>query len=164
VLGSSSVPVKKTNGKLQPYGFFDELEDEMQRLFGWPFTPSTAYFPALPRISTKAKAWAPRMDVFEKESTIVLKAELPGLKKEDVQVEMMGEDLIISGEAKAETEVEQEDYYRTERTFGSFYRRVPLPAGTKADQIQATLTDGVLEVQIPKPAAVKPEAAKVEVK
>jgi HSP20 family protein len=162
--GSSTVPVKKTNGKLQPYGFFDELEDEMQRFFGWPVALSPTYFPAVPRISTRAKAWTPRMDIFEKDGTIVLKAELPGLKKEDVQVEMMGEDLIISGEAKAETEVKEDAYYRTERTFGSFYRRMPLPAGTKADQIQATLTDGVLEVQIPKPAAVRPEPTKVEVK
>jgi HSP20 family protein len=103
-------------------------------------------------------------DEFEKNGSIVLKAELPGLKKEDVRVEMLGDDLVISGEAKSETEVKEQDYYRSERTFGSFYRRVPLPAGTKPEQVEATLTDGVLEVHIPRPATPMTEATKVEVK
>jgi HSP20 family protein len=131
----------------------------MQRLFRWPFGLQPAFFPL-----TKSRPWAPRMDVYAKDGDIVVKAELPGLKKEDVQVDVVGEELVICGQAKAETEVKKVAYYRTERTFGSFYRRMPLPAETKADQIQATLTDGVLEIQIPKPAAAKPEPRKVEVK
>jgi HSP20 family protein len=161
---SATIPVKKTNGKLQPFGFFEELEDEMQRMFRWPLALSPAFFPVRPRIAAKAAAWAPRMDVFEKDGALLVKAELPGLKKGDVHVEVIGEDLIVSGEAKAEAEVKEEAYYRSERTFGSFYRRMPLPVGTKADQVQATLTDGVLEVQIPKPAAPQPEPTKIDVK
>lgn len=161
---SSTVPVKKANGKLQPFGFLDELEDEMQRFFRWPFALPPAFFTALPRTTTEGRAWAPRTDVYEKDGVIVVKAELPGLKKEDVQVEVIAEDLIISGEAKAETQVKDEDYYRSERTFGSFYRRMPLPAGANADQVRATLTDGVLEVHIPKPATAKPESTRIEVK
>jgi HSP20 family protein len=103
------------------------------------------------------------MDVYEKDHTIMVKAELPGLKKEDVQVEVEGDDLIIRGHSKAESEVEQEDYYRTERTYGSFYRRTQLPAGVTSDQIQANLTDGVLEVQIPVPVEAKPETKTVQV-
>jgi HSP20 family protein len=163
VTESTTVPVKKTNGKLQPFGFFEELEDEMQRFFRWPLAFSPAFFPTLQRSPTKAGAWAPLIDVFDKDNAIVLKAELPGLKKEDIKVEVIGEELIVSGETKAETEVKEQDYYRKERTFGSFYRRMQLPAGTKADQIHATLADGVLEVQIPKPAAAKPEPTKIEV-
>jgi HSP20 family protein len=161
VIQSSTVPIKKTNGKLEPYGFFDQFEAEMERWFRWPFTFMPRMFTAP---TMHGKAWMPTMDVFEKNGTIVLKAELPGLKKEDVKVEVVGDDLLISGEAKAETQVKEEEYYRSERTFGSFYRRMPLPTGTKAEQIEATLTDGVLEVHIPKLAAAKTEATKVEVK
>jgi HSP20 family protein len=161
---STTVPVKKTtNGKMQPFGFFGDLEEEMQRFFRWPFTfPSTFFTP--PWLTTKATAWAPRTDVFDKNGSIVIKAELPGLKKEDVHVEIVGNEMVISGEAKADTEVKEEDYYRCERTYGSFYRRMPLPAGIAAEQIEATLADGVLEVKIPKPAAPKAETTKVEVK
>jgi HSP20 family protein len=103
------------------------------------------------------------MDAYEKDHTIIVKAELPGLKKEDVQVEIEGDDLIIRGQSKAESEVKQEDYYRTERTFGSFYRRMQLPLGVTAEQIEANLTDGVLEVHIPVPAEAKPETKTVTV-
>jgi HSP20 family protein len=95
--------------------------------------------------------WAPRMDVYEKDNSIFVKVELPGLKKEDVTIEMEGDALIIRGESKAESEVKEEDYYRLERTYGSFYRRLPLPTGVSRDQVEANLKDGVLEVHIPKP-------------
>jgi HSP20 family protein len=160
---SSTVPVK-SNGKLEPYGFFGEFENEIERWFRWPFAFTPRLLSAFPRMTMPGKAWAPTMDVFEKNGMIVVKAELPGLTKEDVKVEVVGDDLLISGEAKAETEVKEEAYYRCERTFGSFYRRMPLPTGTKAEQVEATLTDGVLEVHIPKPAAPKTETTKVEVK
>jgi HSP20 family protein len=68
----------------------------------------------------EALAWAPHMDVYEKDNAIVVKAELPGLKKEDAHVEIDGEDLVIRGESKAESEVKDEHYYRSERSFGSF--------------------------------------------
>jgi HSP20 family protein len=156
---SMPVPVKKTNGKPQPFAFFGDLEDDLQRLFRWPFAFTPTYLPTL----TKTTAWAPRMDIFEKNGAIVVEAELPGLEKEDVHVEVQGTDLVISGESKAESEVKEEDYYRSERTFGSFYRRMPVPAGTTAQQITASLTDGVLQVTIPKPAPA-PQPTRVEVK
>lgn len=108
-------------------------------------------------------ALAPRMDVYQKDNAIFVKAELPGLKKEDITVELEGDQLTIHGESKAETEVKEEDYYRSERSFGSFYRRMQLPAGVTADQIEAKLTDGVLEVRIPVPASPKVEAKAVPV-
>src|SRR5690242_7361349 len=107
--------------------------------------------------------YAPRMDVYEKDDTLVLKAELPGLQKEDVQVEIYDGNLVIRGESKAAREVKKETYYRTERTFGSFYRSLPLPWEVTPEQIKATLADGVLEVQIPKPVAATPAVIKVPV-
>lgn len=103
------------------------------------------------------------MDVYEKDNALFVKAELPGLKKEDVQVEVEGEDLVIRGESKTESEVKDGDYYRSERSFGSFYRRLPLPAGVTSEQIQATLKDGVLEVRVPKPTEAAPEVKKITV-
>ncbi len=93
----------------------------------------------------------------------MFKAELPGLTKEDVQVEIDSGYLVIKGESKAETGAKEASYYRLERSFGSFYRRLLLPFDVTPEQIKATLTDGVLEVQIPKPLETKPEVRKVPV-
>lgn len=71
---------------------------------------------------------------------------------------------MIRGESKAESEVKDEDYYRSERTFGSFYRRIPVPADITPKQIQATIRDGVLEVRVPRPVEAKVEARTIEVK
>jgi HSP20 family protein len=102
--------------------------------------------------------------VYEKDNIVFIKAELPTLKNEDVEVEIDGEDLVIRGESKAESEVKHEDYYRSERIYGSFYRRLQLPAGVTPEQIQAVLQDGVLEVRVPKPAEATSTAKKIEVK
>jgi HSP20 family protein len=99
----------------------------------------------------------PAVDVYEKPHVLVVKAELPGLKKEDVHVEIESDDLIIRGERKADRDVKPEEYYRTERTYGGFYRRMRLPGRIAPGQIQANLADGVLEVQIPIPPETKPQ-------
>jgi HSP20 family protein len=161
---TSPVPVKKTNGKLQPYGLFDQLEDEMQRLFRWPFIWPASFWQPFQTLAPSSTVNAPRTDIYEKDGTLVIKSELPGLKKEDVHVEIVGTDLVISGETKTDTEVKDTHYYRTERSFGSFYRRLPLPAGTAMEQITASLAEGVLELVIPKQAEPKLEATKIEVK
>ena len=160
-------PVKKTNGTLrrwEPFDVFESLQQDLERLWPRPFSfrkgPLTTLFL---QPSTVGRTYAPRMDVYEKDNTLVFKAELPGLKKEDVQVEIYNGNLIIKGESKTATEVTEEAYYRTERTFGSFYRSLVLPWEVTPEQITATLTDGVLEVRIPKPVATAPEAIKVPV-
>jgi HSP20 family protein len=155
------VPVKTTNGTaprhVEPFAWLDDFATEMERFWARPFSFLAGPFPRpfFHLANREALAWAPRMDVYQKDHTIVVKAELPGLKKEDVQVEVEGEYLIIRGQSKAESEVKQEDYYRTERSFGSFYRRMQMPAGVTPEQIQANLTDGVLEVQVPMPMEAK---------
>ena len=113
--------------------------------------------------ATVGMTYAPRMDVYEKDGTLVLKAELPGLQKEDLQVEIYNGSLVIKGESQAAREVKKETYYRTERTFGRFYRSLRLPWEVTPEQIKATLTDGVLEVQILKPEAATPAVIKVRV-
>jgi HSP20 family protein len=107
--------------------------------------------------------WAPRADVYEKDGDLMVKAELPGVKKEDIQVSMDDGDLVIKGERKVESEVKEENYYRMERTYGSFMRRLPMPEQAEADKIQAKYADGVLEVRIPKVAQAKPEPQTIKV-
>lgn len=139
-----------------PFEALDELQEEIDRLWRrawWP-APWSLTRP-LRRLTRMAETWAPRCDVYEQNGQIVVKAELPGVKKEDIEVSLVEGDLVIRGERKAESEVKEEDYYRMERSYGSFYRRLALPADVKADEIQARYQDGVLEVRIPKPSTKK---------
>src|SRR5437868_2566507 len=135
-----------------PFEMFDELQEEMARLWGqaFPLMPRPMSRP-LRRMALAPTMWTPSVDVYEKDGNLVVKAELPGMKKEDIEVTLDRGDLLIRGERKAESEVKEENYYRVERAYGSFYRRIPLPFEVKPDQITATYKDGVLEVRLPKP-------------
>jgi len=106
----------------------------------------------------------PAVDVFEKEDRFVVKAELPGMKEDDIDVSVVGDTLSIKGEKKTETETKDEDYYRCERSYGSFYRSIPIPSNVDADKIEASFEDGVLEVALPKSAKVKPKKIAVSAK
>ncbi|MGH8104256.1 MAG: Hsp20/alpha crystallin family protein [bacterium] len=106
--------------------------------------------------------WAPAVDIFETEDILMIKADLPGLNKDDVQVEVENNILTIRGEKKEEHEVKEENYYRQERSYGSFQRVFQLPRTVKADGINASFKNGVLEVTLPKVEAAKPK--KIEVK
>ena len=106
----------------------------------------------------------PAVDVFEKEDKFVVKAELPGIKEEDIHVSVVGDTLSIRGEKKTETEVKEEDYYRSERSYGSFCRSIPLPSNVDANKIEASFEDGVLEVALPKSTKVKPKRIAVSAK
>ena len=104
------------------------------------------------------------MEVFEKEDKYVVKAELPGMKEEDLDVSVSEDTLTIKGERKAETEVKEEDYYCCERSYGSFFRSVALPSTVDAKKIEASYEDGVLEVSLPKAAEVKPKKVAISAK
>jgi len=160
---ATTVPVKSSNGQTarrESLDTFDRLREEMERFFGesWPWPRMR-----LPKQADAAMAWAPRMDVFEKDGDLIVKAELPGVDKKDIQVSYDQGDLEIRGERKTESEVKEENYYRMERSAGSFYRRMTLPFEVPAEKISAEYKDGVLQVRIPKPAEVKPEPKKITV-
>jgi len=119
----------------------------------------------MPLFGKMAKtAWAPGIDVFEKANTLVTRIDLPGMKKEDIEIEIVDGYLAISGERKTETEDKKDDYYRCEREYGRFYRSVPLPDGAKVEDIKAMFADGVLEVTVPLPpkAVATPRTVKIE--
>jgi HSP20 family protein len=93
--------------------------------------------------------WTPDIEMFRRDNTLVVRADIPGLTKEDVTIELTEGQLILRGERKHEKEEKKEGYYRAERTFGAFYRTLPLPEGAKLDEAKATIKDGVLEVIVP---------------
>jgi HSP20 family protein len=101
--------------------------------------------------------------VFERDKRLVTRIDLPGLKKEDVAVEVMDGQLVISGERKHESEETNENVYRAEREYGSFYRAVPLPDGSKLEDVRATFLNGVLEVSVPLAPVPQAEVHKVKI-
>jgi HSP20 family protein len=104
----------------------------------------------------QGRRWVPPVDLVEAEGHFVLKADLPGLSEDDVNVEVQDGTLTISGERRAEHESQERGWYRIERSFGSFNRSLTLPDGVDADGISARFEHGVLEVRIPKPEERKP--------
>jgi HSP20 family protein len=108
-------------------------------------------------------AWSPDLEMFERNGRFIVRADLPGLAKEGVKVNIVDGMLTIEGDRKREVETKGEGYFRSERSYGTFYRSIPLPEGAKVDQVQATFKNGVLEVTLP--LAVPEKTAKaVDVK
>jgi HSP20 family protein len=135
---------------------FALLRTEFDRFFnepGW----TAQYFPTFRFGRDWEGGWNPEIDVFERNHFLVTKVDLPGLKKEEIKVEVANGYLTITGERKREEEEKKEEFYRCEREYGTFYRAVPLPEGVKFEDVKATFADGVLEVSVPLPA--KAEAA-----
>jgi HSP20 family protein len=112
----------------------------------------------------QARRWVPPMDLVEAEDHFVLKADLPGLTEEDVNIEVQDGTLTISGQRKAEHEEREKGWYRIERSFGSFNRSLTLPDGVDADRIEASFSHGVLELRIPKPEERKPRRIEISSK
>jgi HSP20 family protein len=99
----------------------------------------------------EAGMWSPAVEVFERDNNLIVRAELPGLSKDDVKVEVTDDGLVIHGERKRESEEKGERWYRSERSYGQFYRLIPLPEGANAEQAKARFENGVLEVSMPIP-------------
>jgi len=108
--------------------------------------------------------WMPSVDIYETPDRVVLKAELPGLTREDIDINVRNNTLTLRGERKFEKEVKEENYLRIERAYGSFQRSFTLPATIQQDKIKAVFTDGVLEVSLPKAEEARPKQVKIDVK
>jgi HSP20 family protein len=110
----------------------------------------------------EGRSWAPRVDVVREKDRVVVQAELPGIKPEEVEISVEGDVLTISGHHEQSKEEKDKHLVRRERRYGSFSRSMPLPSGVDSDQIEADYADGVLEVSIPVPP--EKEAKRVEIK
>jgi HSP20 family protein len=138
--------------KWNPWKEMSVLQNRMNRLFYEPFLRSDREDDEL-----SMGAWYPAVDMFDNDDKIIIKAELPGMKKDDFSVDVKDRVLTLSGERNYDNEVKEENYYRRERTYGMFKRAFHLPADVDADNIKAEFKDGVLRVEIPKPEKQKPK-------
>jgi HSP20 family protein len=105
----------------------------------------------------------PAVDLFEEKDEIVVKAELPGIDKDQIEVNVTDHQLTIKGEKKKEEEIKEKDYYRCERSYGSFLRTLELPKDVHADKVKAVFKNGVLEVRLPKTEEAKAKEIKVKI-
>src|SRR6516162_1027748 len=128
------------------FGRLSSLQDELERLFETPLTN-----------------WAPALDVYEDKDNFVVHTELPGLKREDIEVTLEDGGLVISGERKAEEKRNEGEIRRQERFYGKFQRALTLPAPVAADKVKAQYKDGVLTVTVPKAEEAKPRKIDVSV-
>jgi len=116
------------------------------------------------RLPMEEREWAPPIEMFEKEDEYIVRAELPGMKKEEIDVSVSGDTLNIKGELKSESEVKEANYYFCERASGSFFRSVTMPTGVDPAKIEASYEDGVLELTLPKAEEVRPKKVEISVK
>ena len=142
----------------EPVRELTTLQNEMNRLFSTFFDN-----PAGGGNGQSLRRWVPARDLVETDDHFVLKADLPGLGADDVNIEVEDNVLTVSGERKVEHEASREGFYRVERASGSFRRSLTLPEGVKLEDIAANFDKGVLEIRIPKPEERKPRKVSISV-
>jgi HSP20 family protein len=143
-----------------PFSVMRRISDEMDRLFE-TFGMGRGLFPGESRQGELSEyggygeatpsMWSPHIEVCERSGKLLIQADLPGMKRDDVNVRVESDEVIIQGERRQEQTSDQRGYYRSERSYGSFYRAIPLPEGTNADSASASFRDGVLEIEFDAP-------------
>ncbi|MBN1959194.1 MAG: Hsp20/alpha crystallin family protein [Desulfuromonadales bacterium] len=143
--------------KWDPFREMEEMLDPYSRSLDWPFRGGR-------NLNTKGADWAPRVDISETDAEFCIKADVPGIKREDVKINIEDHILTISGENKREKEEKGEKFHRVERYYGSFQRSFTLPENVDEEKIDAGFKDGLLTLTIPKTEAAKPKSIEVKVK
>jgi HSP20 family protein len=138
------------------FGRLFVLRDELDRLLDNPLGELACG-------SQLLSIWNPALDVYEDKDNVIVKAELPGMKKEDIEVSLHNGALSISGERKSEEKFQEAEAYRSERFVGRFHRSVTLPSEVKGNEVKAQYKDGILTVTLPKAEAAKPKQIEVKV-
>jgi HSP20 family protein len=160
---------------LNPFLTMRRMAEDMDRLFesfGFgrsglglsPFTGSDFDRDLWSGAGLQRSSWAPQVESFRRGDKLVVRADLPGMNKDDVKVEVEDGQLTISGERCEENEENRDDYYRSERSYGQFYRAIPLPDEVNAEQCDATFKDGVLEVTLAAPQKQDRKAKRVQIR
>jgi HSP20 family protein len=164
---SAGVPVRREETGLRrrspggPVSTFQRMVQEMDRMFDefgsgrpWGRLPIWG--------GSGTDLWAPDVDVIQRNDELLIRADLPGMSRDDLTVDVTENTLTIQGERKREHEEEREGVYRSERSYGSFYRAIPLPEGAITDQAKASFRDGVLEITMPSPPSSKGRRIEIE--
>jgi HSP20 family protein len=144
---------------MNPFTIMRRLSEEMDRAFATSFG-----LPSWGTAGTAEAAWTPAVEVTERDNNLVINADLPGLNKDDIKLEVNDEGLVIQGERRREREERHRGYYRSERSYGSFYRTVPLPQGIDAEKARAQFKDGVLQVEFPIPESMQRRRREIPIK
>ena len=139
----------------EPFDEMMSMRESMDRLF-------EDFFSRRPR-QAGPLVWQPAVEIWETDTDIMVKAELPGIDPKNVEVNVTGDVLTIKGEAKTAQEEKRRNYYRRELRYGAFQRAIALPIEVKGDEAKATFRHGILEVKVPKAERVRPRSVKVEV-
>jgi HSP20 family protein len=140
-----------------PFREMASLQERMNRIF----SDSRVQLP-LREEEIPQGVWAPPVDIYETADSIVLEAELPGITRDDIVVEVKDNTLTLKGDKKFEREVREENYHRVERSYGAFQRVFTLPSSVHQDRVKAKFKDGILEITLPKVEEAKPKQIKVE--
>lgn len=137
-----------------PFGFMRRFNEEMDRLFqdfgSGRGSPDTSFGGEM-RMFGGASGWSPQVEVLEREGELCVRADLPGMNKDDIEVDIADNALVIRGDRRDEREEKEEGYYLSERSYGTFYRTIVLPEGVDAEKAEATFRNGVLEITMPAP-------------
>ena len=142
-----------------PFGLLRRMQEDMDRLFGG-VGPGRG---SMSRFGEEGAEWMPAIEAFQRGNEFVVRAEVPGIRKDDLNVEIGEDALTVRGERKYDHEEEREGVYRSERAYGSFCRVVPLPEGAVADSAKASFADGVLEVVLQAPSQEVRRGRKIEI-
>jgi HSP20 family protein len=145
----------KTLAHFDLFREFDNMRRRVDEVFG-------TYSHRFPVRFFDGELWSPTIDVYQEGPWIVITADLPGVKFEDVKLTILNNVLTIEGERKLEKEFDEEKYYARERWYGEFLRRIPLPVGTMQDKIKASFDNGVLEMKVPVPVETLPKEIPIE--
>ena len=138
--------------KWNPWGEMTSMHNQLNRMFDSPFFRSHRSDE-----DVSFGLWNPAVDLYENEDRFVIKAELAGVDKENISIDLENGVLTLSGERSDDSEVNEDNYYRRERTYGKFRRAFSLPADVDSDKIKAEFKDGVLSIEVPKPEGSKPK-------
>jgi HSP20 family protein len=150
---------QKRKGWIDPFSELENIQKQMNQMFD----VSLARNP-LADVFFSGGQWIPSIDVCENKDNVIIKADLPGLKKEEIELSVQEDHLVLKGEKKKDSEVKEENYYKSERFYGSFVRTVPLPSPVDSGKADAKYQDGVLTVTLPKKEEAKPKQIAINVK
>ena len=160
---------KHDAGNGSPFTFLQRFGEEMNRLFEDYGFGRAGLAPTLEIGLDKLRAmaaprWSPQVEIFERENKVVIRADLPGVTKDNVEVDIANDAVVIRGERKSEREENESGYYRSERSYGSFYRRIPLPQGSSAGKATTNFRNGVLKIELSATTGVERKRRQLKIK